>query len=92
LGVGYAITKGDTESVPTIVFSPRNRADNLYSAFIQDEIVLVEDRLRLTVGSKFEHNDYSGFEFQPSARVLWTPAERHYLWASSHGLSGRRRA
>jgi iron complex outermembrane recepter protein len=81
-GLGYRYTKGDTESVPTIVFSPRNRADNLYSAFIQDEIVLVEDRLRLTVGSKFEHNDYSGFEFQPSARVLWTPAERHYLWAS----------
>lgn len=81
-GLGYRYTKGDTESVPTIVFSPRNRADNLFSAFVQDEIVLVEDRLRLTVGSKFEHNDYSGFEFQPSARVLWTPAERHYLWAS----------
>jgi len=81
-GLGYRYTRGGTESVPTVVFSPPNRADNLVSAFVQDEIVLVENRLRLTVGSKFEHNDYSGFEFQPSARLLWTPAERHYLWAS----------
>jgi iron complex outermembrane receptor protein len=81
-GLGYRYTKGDTESVPTIVFSPRDRADHLFSAFVQDEIVLVENHLRLTVGSKFEHNDYSGFEVQPSARLLWTPDERHYLWAS----------
>jgi len=81
-GLGYRYTRGDTQSMPTVVFSPPNRADNLVSAFVQDEIVLVENRLRLTVGSKFEHNDYSGFEFQPSARLLWTPAERHYLWAS----------
>lgn len=62
-GLGYRYTRGDTKSVPTITISPSNRADNLFSAFVQDEIVLVQDRLRLTVGSKFEHNDYSGFEF-----------------------------
>lgn len=81
-GLGYRYTRGDTDSVPTIVISPRSRTDNLFSSFIQDEIALVEDRLRLTIGSKFEHNDYSGFEFQPSARLLWTPAERHTLWTS----------
>lgn len=81
-GLGYRFTKGDTDSVPTLVVSPPNRADNLFSAFLQDEIVLVPDRLRFTVGSKFEHNDYTGFEFQPSARILWTPAERHSLWAA----------
>ena len=81
-GLGYRFTKGDTESIPTLVISPRNRIDNVFSAFIQDEIVLVEDRLRFTMGSKFEHNDYTGFEFQPSVRVLWTPAEHQSLWAS----------
>jgi iron complex outermembrane recepter protein len=81
-GLGYRFTNGDTKTVPTLVISPRNRADHLFSAFLQDEIVLVKDLLRLTVGSKFEHNDYTGFEFQPSARVLWTPAEHHSLWAS----------
>ena len=81
-GLGYRYTEGDTHSVPTIAISPRSRADNLFSAFVQDEIVLVEDSLRLTVGSKFEHNDYSGFEFQPSLKLLWTPAARQVLWAS----------
>jgi iron complex outermembrane receptor protein len=81
-GLGYRYTSDDTESVPTLVISPENRADNLFSAFLQNEIVLVPDRWRLTLGSKFEHNDYSGFEFQPSARVLWTPTEHQSLWAS----------
>jgi iron complex outermembrane receptor protein len=81
-GLGYRYTKDDIESVPTLVVSPEDRADNLFSAFIQDEIMLVENRLRLTLGSKFEHNNYTGFEFQPSVRILWTPAERHSLWAS----------
>jgi iron complex outermembrane recepter protein len=81
-GVGYRYTKDDIESVPTLVVSPEDRDDNLFSAFIQDEIVLVADRLRLTLGSKFEHNDYTGFEIQPSARILWIPAEHHSAWAS----------
>jgi len=81
-GLGYRYSKGDTETVPTLVVSPQDRADNLFSAFLQDEITIVENQLRLTIGSKFEHNDYTGFEFQPSTRILWTPAKRHSLWAS----------
>ena len=81
-GLGYRYTKGDTQSAPTLVVSPRNRGDSLFSAFLQNEITVVEDRLRITVGSKFEHNDYSGFEFQPTARILWTPAKQHSLWAA----------
>ena len=81
-GLGYRYTRGKTDSVPTIAFSPKTRADNLFSTFVQDEIVLVQNFLRLTVGSKVEHNDYSGFELQPSARLLWTPAQRHAVWGS----------
>lgn len=81
-GFGYRYSKGDTESVPTLIVSPRNRADSLLSAFIQDEISIVENRLRLTIGSKFEHNDYTGFEFQPSARILWAPVGWQSLWAA----------
>lgn len=81
-GLGYRYSRGDTDSLPTVVISPRNRGDNLFTSFIQDEVRFFQDALRLTVGSKFEHNDYSGFEFQPSARVLWKPAEQHSVWAS----------
>jgi len=43
----------------------------------------VEDRLRLTLGAKLEHNDFTGFEGQPGIRLLWTPNRRHSLWASA---------
>jgi iron complex outermembrane recepter protein len=81
-GLGYRFTNGAMESVPTLVVSPEDRADNLFSAYIQDEIALVEGLLHLTIGSKFEHNDYTGFEYQPSGRLLWTPATRHAIWAA----------
>lgn len=61
---------------------PVSTNDLLYSAFIQDEISLLEDKIKLTIGSKFEHNDYTGFEIQPSTRLLWTPGEHHRLWAA----------
>ncbi len=79
-GAGYRVTADDTSAVPTIEFSPASRTDHLASAFIQDEIALVPGRLRLTLGSKFEHNDYSGFEAQPSLRMAWTPTPGHVLW------------
>jgi len=42
----------------------------------------VPERLQLTLGSKFEHNDFTGFEIQPSARALWTPGHAQTFWAS----------
>ena len=68
--------------VPTVVFAPARFTDKLYSGFLQDEMELVEDRFWLTIGSKFLHDVYSGFEFEPSARLLWTPSHRHSLWTA----------
>ena len=56
------------------------RNTQLLSVFVQDQIMLVDERLRLTLGSKFEHNDYTGFEYQPSGRLLWTPTPRQSAW------------
>jgi iron complex outermembrane receptor protein len=63
-------------------FVPADRKTDDYGAFVQDEIALVRDRLRLTLGAKFEHNHYTDFEIQPSGRLLWTPHPRHSAWAS----------
>jgi iron complex outermembrane recepter protein len=38
--------------------------------------------LKLTLGSKFEHNDYTGFEMEPSVRLSWTPTEKQTVWAA----------
>lgn len=61
---------------------PSSRNDQLFSAFVQDEITLIGNTLWLTVGSKFEHNDYSGFEAQPTARLMWTPHHKHRFWGA----------
>jgi iron complex outermembrane receptor protein len=61
---------------------PTERDTNLFSYFLQDEVTLIEDRWYLTMGSKFLHNDFTGFEFQPSVRLLWTPSERQSIWAA----------
>ena len=62
--------------------NPASVNDQLFSAFMQDELTLIDNKLWLTIGSKFEHNDYSGFEGQPSARIMWAPHNQHRLWAS----------
>lgn len=64
----------------TILFTPRKRTTELYSFFLQDEITL-RDNLQLTLGSKFEHNDFTGFEYQPSARLMWQATPTDNLWA-----------
>jgi len=81
-GAGYRVS-GDhiTAQAPT-VFDPPSRTDSLYTAFAQDELTVVPERLRLTFGAKFEHNDYSGFEVQPSVRALWTPAPSRTFFAA----------
>jgi iron complex outermembrane recepter protein len=82
LGLGYRLTSDDTAAVSTIVFTPSGRTDHLFGGFVQDEIRLLAEQLRLTIGSKFEHNDYSGFEAQPTARLVWSLAPQHTVWAA----------
>lgn len=55
---------------------------NYYSAFIQDEITLVPDRWFFTAGCKFLENDLTGFEYQPTARLLFSPDKEHSAWAA----------
>jgi iron complex outermembrane recepter protein len=81
-GLGYRVTTDREKDNPTISFVPLSETLNLYSAFLQDEIALVEDRLSLTLGSKLEHNDYTGFEVEPSARLLWTPVAHQTFWTA----------
>lgn len=66
--------------LPNFAFLPAHRTMHLFSGFLQDEIALMRDQLFLTLGSKFEHNSFSGFEFQPSVRLAWIPVPNHTLW------------
>ncbi|MGB2888369.1 MAG: TonB-dependent receptor [Candidatus Acidiferrales bacterium] len=82
-GLGTRLSSGNaTEVVPTVAFTPNHFTEKLYTAFVQDEIPIVGNQLSLTVGSKFLHNNYSGFEVQPTARLLWTPSPRQTVWGA----------
>ncbi len=68
--------------VSGLQFVPPERTDDLYTGFLQDEIGLVEKRLSLTVGTKLLHTNFTGFAAEPSARLLWTPSDKNYLWTA----------
>jgi iron complex outermembrane receptor protein len=82
-GLGTRISPSTvTQVVPTLNFLPNSRTNTLASAFVQDDISLVRDRLSLSAGTKLEHNNYTGLELLPSARLLWTAGRRHSVWTS----------
>jgi iron complex outermembrane receptor protein len=83
LGAGVRVNpdKISTHFPGSVDFTPANRTDVLYSGFIQDEIKLLS-KVSLTVGVKLEHNDFSGFEWQPTGRILYRPREHQSFWAA----------
>ena len=81
-GLGYRYTTDEFNQTSAVSWSAQGRNLNLYTTFLQDEVALVQNRLSLTLGSKVEHNDYTGLEVQPSVRLRWTPHDRHTLWTS----------
>jgi len=81
-GLGFRYITDEIAAGSLMAVSPQQRSDQIYSAFIQDEISLIDEQLILTVGSKIEHNSYTGFEYQPSARLLWKPFAQHSLWGA----------
>lgn len=71
------------QTYPTLDILPQQETDHIYSWFLQDKFAVVPRKLWLTLGSKFEHNNYTGFEAQPDARLLWTPATHETFWAAA---------
>ena len=81
-GAGYRVTKDRIDSTSICQFDPTSRTFGVWSAFVQDETDLDGDRLRLTAGSKFEYNDFTGFEIQPNLRLLVRLTPKHTAWWS----------
>jgi len=61
---------------------PNIETDYIYSGFLQDQIHFFRDRLLVTVGSKFLDNNFSGFDVEPTGRLLWNPNPRQSFWTS----------
>jgi iron complex outermembrane recepter protein len=80
-GAAYRLTTNTNEGRGVFAVEPEKSTDQLFSGFVQDQISL-GPKLKVTLGTKLEHNDFSGFEFQPSVRMAWLPREHHTLWAA----------
>jgi iron complex outermembrane recepter protein len=81
-GLGYRVSSDDTMVTPRISFNPVGRNTQLFSSFVQDEISILPNRVFLSLGAKLEHNDYTGFGLEPSARISWTQSDRNMFWAA----------
>lgn len=81
-GANYRHSHDRVANSEIIAFLPGNLNQTWASLFAQDEIALRED-LRLTVGSRFERNDYTGNEFLPTVRLAWKSSRDHSFWAGA---------
>ncbi|MEK6235175.1 MAG: TonB-dependent receptor [Planctomycetales bacterium] len=81
-GARYRYTDDLIANSATILFNPTTRPLDRFSYFAQDRMTLIEDEWFFILGSKFSHNDFTGFEMQPSGRILWTPNERTSIWGA----------
>lgn len=80
-GLGYRFTHDVVDAAPGLTFLPLNLDHHLFSGFVQDEITIL-DNLFFTLGTKLEHNDYTGLEVEPSARLKWNVTEKQMLWGA----------
>jgi iron complex outermembrane receptor protein len=81
-GLGGRMSRDRIEGGTMVAFDPVHTHEHMFSGFVQDEIDLLPQRVRLTLGTKVEYNQHSDFEFQPNARLIWTPNPHHSLWAA----------
>ncbi|NJD08720.1 MAG: TonB-dependent receptor [Methylococcaceae bacterium] len=79
-GMGYRLLRDAFGTGTLASIEPASANKQLASLFVQDDIGLIDNELKLTLGAKLQHNDYTGFEGQPSGRLLWTPTQQHSVW------------
>lgn len=81
-GLGYRIIRDQITGTSLVTFRPAARTYDQMSAFVQDEVRLIDDRVHLTGGVKLERGDLDGWSIQPSVRARWTPQRPHTVWAA----------
>ncbi|HEY5799257.1 MAG TPA: TonB-dependent receptor [Burkholderiaceae bacterium] len=82
-GLAYRASRDATRDEQLIRFEPRARLLSIASAFVQDEITVVPDKLKLTAGAKLERHTYTGSHLSPNLRLLWNAAPAATLWAAA---------
>ncbi|GFO60490.1 TonB-dependent receptor [Geomonas silvestris] len=82
-GAGYRFLHDRVDGTRNLfLLDPPSRSQHLLNLFLQDEITLVPETLRLVAGSKLEYTEFTGWGVQPSARLLWTPTRGYSVWGA----------
>lgn len=82
VGAGYRFFRIQSVGSFAETLEPSSRSTDLYTAFVQDEISLIGESLKLILGSKFEKNAYTGFEYMPTARLYWAASPKTAFWTA----------
>ncbi len=81
-GANYRLYHNQIFDTPMAKFRPVAQMNHVIGTFIRDDITLIPERLQFSIGSRFEHNDFTGWEIQPNARLMWTPNVENSIWMS----------
>ena len=81
-GLGYRSIQDTNASSFTVALQPDHSSLNQYSAFVQDTLGFFNSRVQVTIGSKFEHNPFTGFEVEPNVRILGSLTKQQSVWAA----------
>jgi len=80
-GGGWRQSRDHVQPGLLIAFVPDRATQRWVNLFAQDDYRL-GNGLNLVAGAKFEHNDYTGWEFLPNMRLAWAPSPRQLWWAA----------
>ena len=80
-GLGFRNISDEITNSSFVAFADTERSVQVFSGFVQDTYAAT-DKFDIVLGAKFEHNDFTGFEFQPSARFVWRASEEATLWGA----------
>jgi iron complex outermembrane receptor protein len=78
-GGGYR--DSDLETVKTFTTDIPSDETAVFNAFVQDEFS-ASRTVKVTLGSKLEHQTFAGWGLLPSARVMWSIDPSQRAWAS----------
>jgi iron complex outermembrane receptor protein len=80
-GAGYRSNTENFINTPPFIFAQAKRTLEHANFYVQDTYAL-SPALRLIAGVKLEHNQFTGWEIMPSARIAWHAADHSFLWAA----------
>lgn len=81
-GANYRMYHTNLHETELVKLSPAAKTNNVFSGFIRDEITLVPKHLSFILGTRLDHNDFTGLEIQPNARLMWTPNTENSVWVA----------